>query len=242
MRRYLLTLVHKLNIRMPAVWGRLPGIADMVRTSLVYAAVTVLFVGIAASLLLYQSWRHYGNLRGIKPQAAAAQENAESTGRPQQAVGGQRESPEPPRPRAEEEQALALKKLGADARAEKMQRPLSGKIVASYGWQEDKLYKDWRFNAGVDVAIQTTDNTVKAVKSGKVKEVVAGSRGIRINIEHGDGSVTSYANLADCHVQDGQFVKQGTVIGSLGRENQVLHFEIWQDSRSLDPSGLWDGE
>jgi len=244
MLRYFMPLMNKLKVWRPAVWARLPGIADTVRTSLVYAAVTALFVVLSSSLLLYQSWRQYGSFRGTKPEAAVAQEKSRTAVNEDnsiQVAGGQTEKAERPRQTAAEEQATALNNVWADARSEKMQKPLPGKIISFYGWQEDKIYKDWRFNPGVDVESQKGD-IVKAVKSGKVKEIAAGSRGTRIKIDHGDGSVTSYGNLADCRVQDGQLVKQGAIIGSLGSENQVLHFEIWQGSRSLDPSGLWDRE
>ncbi len=244
MLRYFTPFVNKLKVRWPAVWARLPGIGDTVRTSLVYAAVTALFVVLSSSLLLYQSWRQYGSLRGGPPQGAAVQEKLSTAVGGDGAIqvaGGQTENPAQPGQRAAEEQTAALNNLWAAARSEEMQRPLPGKIITAYGWQENTIHKDWRFNAGVDVEPEKGD-AVKAVKSGKVKEVSANSRGTQLKIDHGGGTVTSYGNLADCRVQDGQLVKQGAIIGSLGRDNRVLHFEIWQDGRSRDPGELWNGE
>ena len=178
------------------------------------------------------------------PQGAAVQEKLSTAVGGDGAIqvaGGQTENPAQPGQRAVEEQTAALNNLWAAARSEEMQRPLPGKIITAYGWQENTIHKDWRFNAGVDVEPEKGD-AVKAVKSGKVKEVSANSRGTQLKIDHGGGTVTSYGNLADCRVQDGQLVKQGAIIGSLGRDNRVLHFEIWQDGRSRDPGELWNGE
>lgn len=244
MLRYFMPLMHKLKVGRSAVWARLPGVADTVRTSLVYAALTALFAVLSASFLLYQSWRQYGSFRGSDARTSVVREKTSldaGADKPIQVAPGQGEHMEQSRPASAETEAAVINNLWAEARSEKMRRPLPGKVVSCYGWQEDRIYQDWRYNPGVNVETQK-GSEVRAVKSGKVKEVSRGSRGTVLKIEHGEGVVTIYGNLAECRVQPGQILKQGTIVGSLGTENKVLHFEVWQDSRSLDPSGLWDGE
>ncbi len=57
-----------------------------------------------------------------------------------------------------------------------------------------------------------------------------GGYGNMINVRHSDGSMTRYAHLQQVHIQKGDCVTQGQVIGEMGSTGRStgphLHFEI----------------
>ncbi len=92
-----------------------------------------------------------------------------------------------------------------------------------------------------------------AAGDGKIVEVVGGcvdvSRscgggyGNHVIIDHGNGLKTLYAHLTYSTVQAGEEVKQGQVIGKMGRSGRVhgatgihLHFEVHKDGVKVLPS------
>lgn len=84
---------------------------------------------------------------------------------------------------------------------------------------------------------------VRAVKSGKVVSVgYAGGYGKEIRIEHRNNFITRYAHNSVNYVKEGDFVKQGQVIGLVGSSGNStgshLHFEIRSNGIPLDPLDL----
>ena len=79
---------------------------------------------------------------------------------------------------------------------------------------------------------------VRAARSGIVVAATPGPRGWgqTVILDHGDGYFTIYAHLNRLSVSPGMMVAQGLPLGSLGTE--PLHFEIRQESRSLDTLAL----
>ncbi|MEA5011494.1 MAG: M23 family metallopeptidase [Angelakisella sp.] len=62
----------------------------------------------------------------------------------------------------------------------------------------------------------------------------------RIDIDHGDGWITRYAQLNSINVAEGDKVVQGQQIGGVGRTGNAtgnhLHFKIRYQGGSLDPA------
>lgn len=100
-----------------------------------------------------------------------------------------------------------------------------------------------RPHTGIDLAAPI-GTSVRSVKSGWVV-VCRNSRGSGnfIEIYHKKGMVTVYAHLDTIKVRLLQRVKQGEVIGTVGKTGNAnykkmqahLHFEIIQDGRRQDP-------
>ncbi|MDR0814497.1 MAG: M23 family metallopeptidase [Bacteroidales bacterium] len=63
--------------------------------------------------------------------------------------------------------------------------------------------------------------------------------GNRIMIDHGNGCQTLYAHLADFAVRDGQQVKRGQVIGTVGNTGVStgphLHYEVHKNGKPVNP-------
>jgi murein DD-endopeptidase MepM/ murein hydrolase activator NlpD len=141
-------------------------------------------------------------------------------------------SPVPPPP----EQVIGK----TPAREGKFIKPVSGKIISSYGIKKDGLHND-----GINIQAARGD-AVRAAESGVV--VYTGSQiegyGNLILIRHADQYVTAYAHLDKTLVKKGDKVKRGQTIGTVGSTGSVdkaqLHFEIRKGTKALDPSGLMD--
>jgi len=92
---------------------------------------------------------------------------------------------------------------------------------------------------GVDYGVQTGD-PIHAAADGKV--VFAGPlhvRGNTVIIDHGWGVMTGYFHQSVLHVQEGQLVHQGDVIGEAGATGFVtgphLHFEVRVQNVNVEP-------
>ena len=63
--------------------------------------------------------------------------------------------------------------------------------------------------------------------------------GNRVTIDHGFGYKTVYAHLKDIHVEEGQKVTRGDIIGTLGNTGRStgahLHYEVRLNNRPVDP-------
>lgn len=145
------------------------------------------------------------------------------------------------RPQAREVAAVAVpaKIPGKPpAREGKFIKPVSGKIISSYGLKQDGLHND-----GINIQAAKGD-TVRAAESGVV--VYTGNQiagyGNLILLRHADQYVTAYAHLEKTLVKKGDTVKRGQAIATVGATGAVdkpqLHFEIRKGTKALNPAGL----
>lgn len=97
-----------------------------------------------------------------------------------------------------------------------------------------------------DVAIMPIDgdSSVKAVESGTVIGIERNADAMAsITIQHTDGYISIYNNLATVLVRKGQSVQNGSVVGDLtfaeaeasNTSNLELRFELWRDGTAVDP-------
>jgi len=112
--------------------------------------------------------------------------------------------------------------------------PVKGTIISTTS--SDEVCKD-----GVKIAAQGGTNVV-ASAPGKVIYVGKGLRwyGNLIIVEHKDNYVTVYSYLKNIHVEIGDKVKQGQVIGSAGKsstqdKDPQMCFTIRHNGQAVDP-------
>jgi len=127
--------------------------------------------------------------------------------------------------------------------------PLAGEIIAHYS-PDQPVYsytlKDWRTHNGIDVAAPK-DTQVLNVSDGVVESVTTDDlMGNLVTVRHTDGKLSRYASLATTAVEEGQLLKAGDPIGTVGRsmllecgETEHLHYELWENDKTVDPSFLW---
>ena len=117
--------------------------------------------------------------------------------------------------------------------------PTDGKIVAAYGAQVHPRFGTRTFRNGVDIeAAQGTD--VGAVYAGHV--IYTGwfkGYGNLIILDHGTEYFTLYAHVAEILVKEGDDVRQGQRIGSVGDTGSLtgprLYFEVRYQGKPQDP-------
>ena len=104
--------------------------------------------------------------------------------------------------------------------------PFSGKRTAHHGI-------DMAGPAGLDIHCTGAGTVIVARldRHGYGKEVV---------VDHGFGYTSRYAHLQDIHVEKGQKLKRGEVLGTLGSTGRStgphLHYEIRKDGRAVNPT------
>ncbi|MBQ1703961.1 MAG: M23 family metallopeptidase, partial [Oscillospiraceae bacterium] len=148
---------------------------------------------------------------------------------------------------AEAVQEGALEKKSENASSElSFTIPVAGPVTVPYSYDGliySKTMHDWRTHDGIDIEAPI-GTKVKAVAQGSVLSVEQDDLlGTVVTIDHGDGIVSVYANLAAVPtVKAGDAVTMGSVIGSVGDtalgetgEVQHLHFAMMKDGTPVDP-------
>ena len=112
------------------------------------------------------------------------------------------------------------------------QWPAKGRMVSRFSSTE-------RGNKGIDIAGQRGQR-IQAAADGKVVYAGRALRGYGklIIVKHNDDYLSAYAHNDSFHVSEGQTVKKGQKIASMGRSgaNSVrLHFEIRYKGKSVNP-------
>jgi hypothetical protein len=111
---------------------------------------------------------------------------------------------------------------------------------ASVGSKINPFYKVPMQHNGLDMLAHSGE-PVHAAADGVVKQVIKSRKGLGnvIEIDHGNGYLTRYAQLADMQVRKGRKVKRGTCIGYVGVSGNSfaphLHYEVCRDTSVMDP-------
>ena len=124
--------------------------------------------------------------------------------------------------------------------------PVEGELERLHDVQAlhyDVTLRDWRTHDGVDI-LAPLGETVVAARGGLVQSVEEdGLYGTVVTVDHGDGSLACYANLAaQPAVSAGDRIETGDVIGAVGTtalceigQATHLHFAMAIDGVSVDP-------
>ena len=113
--------------------------------------------------------------------------------------------------------------------------PLDGAIIDRFGTVGRGVHND-----GVNIAA-SGGTPVRASYDGEVAFVGTGlkSFGNLVLIKHGDGWITAYAHLGDVSVSEGERIRRGGVLGTVGQSGKVespqLHFELRKSRTPVNP-------
>lgn len=125
--------------------------------------------------------------------------------------------------------------------------PVKGEVVAGFSVEAlayNETMGDWRTHHGLDIAA-SRGTQVLAAASGQVSALYQDDlMGTVVEIDHGQGLVSQYANLAATPaVKVGDEVTTGTVIGSVGDTAAVesgsqahLHYALLKEGSPVDPA------
>jgi len=123
--------------------------------------------------------------------------------------------------------------------------PVAGRISSPYGYREHPKTGVRDFHSGMDIASEP-GTPVKATADGIVSYAGwSGGSGNLVALEHGLGFSTYYAHNRLVVVKIGQKVKRGDILSYLGSTGNStgphLHYEVWKEGRSLNPSTYIEG-
>lgn len=112
-----------------------------------------------------------------------------------------------------------------------------------YGWNVTSGYgmRSGRMHEGVDVPA-ATGTPIRAAAAGTVdKSGWSPGAGNRVNVKHDSTYTTKYFHMSRTAAKVGDRVSQGQVIGYVGSTGDSsgphLHFEVWKNGRSQNPTG-----
>ena len=118
--------------------------------------------------------------------------------------------------------------------------PAEGKVVGEYGAQIHPRFGTKTFRNGIDIDV-TEGTSIVAVYAGQV--LYTGwfrGYGNLIIVDHGSEYYTLYAHAAEVKVKEGDEVKQGQTIGTVGDTGSLqgprLYFEVRHEGKSQDPA------
>lgn len=126
-------------------------------------------------------------------------------------------------------------------------KPLDGKIIKPYSMDTvvySKTLELWKTHDGIDIAGNIGDS-VKSIERGTIKKIYDDSfYGRVIIIDHGQGYESMYGNLQEeVLVKEKQSVKKGQSIAKIGntaigeiKDESHIHFQLFKDSKSIDPT------
>ena len=122
----------------------------------------------------------------------------------------------------------------------KMIWPVNGAVSSGFGKRGKRS-----FHSGLDIPMPK-GTPIRAAKDGVVKQVIpAKSRGFRgygnvVLLDHGGGISTLYSHCLELKVRQGQRVRQGEIIATVGRTGRAttnhVHFEVRINGRPVDPT------
>jgi murein hydrolase activator len=123
--------------------------------------------------------------------------------------------------------------------------PARGTVIEGYGTHTHPKFGTSTENKGIDIGA-ASGAAVRAVADGKVdySDWLTGY-GNCVILNHGGGYYTLYAHLASVSVSVGQQVGGGAIIGTVGDtgslKGTLLHFEVRQGARAMDPESWLGG-
>jgi murein DD-endopeptidase MepM/ murein hydrolase activator NlpD len=117
--------------------------------------------------------------------------------------------------------------------------PVPGAVSSGFGLRLDPFSGYPEFHKGVDIAA-ARGTPVSAAADGTVLwSGWEGDYGKTVILKHPEGLATRYGHLDGILVRQGDRVRQGTVIGTVGDTGRAtgphLHFEVLRDGKRTNP-------
>ena len=115
-----------------------------------------------------------------------------------------------------------------------------GKVVRKFGESLNPSLKTLTVNYGIDIRA-AGDMSVECVAEGVVSAVEwLPGYGTVLIISHSGNYRTVYGHLSEVFVKEGDKIKTGGVIATVGEslDGKILHFEVWSGRQNVNPE-IW---
>jgi hypothetical protein len=113
-------------------------------------------------------------------------------------------------------------------------------ITSGFGVRADPMTHQPSMHEGIDF-LAPVGTPVLATADGKVlRSGLSGAYGEMVDVLHADGFVSRYAHLSRRHVNEGDKVEQGQLLGLLGNTGRStgphLHYEVMYQGQAMHPA------
>ncbi len=121
------------------------------------------------------------------------------------------------------------------------------RFASGYGYRIHPIYRTKKMHTGIDLTAPT-GTEVYATGNGEVSVAgyTPGGYGKRIIIDHGFGFKTVYAHLNTILVKEGQKIKRGELIGTVGSTGRStaphLHYEVRKNNQTENPVNYYSND
>lgn len=117
--------------------------------------------------------------------------------------------------------------------------PVRGWVTSGYGWRDNPRGGGRKMHAGLDVAAPRGTPIIAAADGHVTFAGYHSAYGNMVVIDHGYGMTTKYGHCSRLHVQVGDRIQRGELIGKVGNTGRStgphLHFEVLQDGVHVNP-------
>ena len=113
-------------------------------------------------------------------------------------------------------------------------------ITSGFGVRADPMTHQASMHEGIDF-VAPVGTQVRATAEGKVlRSGRAGAYGEMVEVAHADGFVSRYAHLSRRHVNQGDKIERGQLLGLLGNTGRStgphLHYEVMYQGQAMHPA------
>ncbi|MCK9207995.1 MAG: M23 family metallopeptidase [Salinivirgaceae bacterium] len=121
------------------------------------------------------------------------------------------------------------------------------RFASGYGYRIHPIYRTKKMHTGIDLTAPT-GTEVYATGNGEVAVAgyTPGGYGKRIIVDHGFGFKTVYAHLNSILVKEGQKIKRGELIGTVGSTGRStaphLHYEVRKNNQTENPVNYYSND
>lgn len=127
----------------------------------------------------------------------------------------------------------------------KYRLPLAGELQKKFSADEllwDETMQDWRTHNGIDIAAEAGEEVVTAAQGTVLESYEDEMYGFTVKVQHTDGVITVYKNLAKTVVKKDDILDEGQMIGTVGDSGAFemaqashLHFEVISEDKHINP-------
>ncbi len=118
--------------------------------------------------------------------------------------------------------------------------PVQGQLSSRFGLKRFFNNQAKNPHSGLDIAAPTGTDIVAPGPATVINTGNYYYNGNSVFLDHGQGLITGYFHMSDIAVKDGQTVKQGDLLGSVGETGRVtgphLHWNVYLNSYKVDPT------
>lgn len=119
-------------------------------------------------------------------------------------------------------------------------RPAPGYISSTFGMRVDPFTGSPQMHAGIDFATSLGSPVTAPADGTVVKARSKGAYGLTVQLDHGHGLTTLFGHMSRIHVEEGQTVRRGDLLGAVGNTGRStgphLHYEVRLNGIPVDPS------